>query len=50
VKSGDPTVNDSKPADSNIKLAKDTLIYGALAFLGGKMILGHDDWCFVSEK
>jgi hypothetical protein len=41
---------DTNPTDSIIKLTKDTLIYGALAFYGQQKEYGHDDWYFVREK
>lgn len=46
---GGMTIDQSKPTDTLLRLTRDTLVYGTLAYYGKSSEYGHDDLYFVAE-
>jgi len=46
---GGMTIKESKPIDTILRLTKDTLVLGTLAYYGASKEYGHDDLYFVAE-
>jgi len=46
---GGTTIKESKPTDTILRLTRDTLVLGTLAYYGESKEYGHDDLYFVAE-
>jgi len=46
---GGMTIKESKPIDTILRLTKDTLVLGTLAYYGASKEYGHDDLYYVAE-